>query len=44
MAGGVLGALGGAATGGYVGHKAGEAIDESRALYKCNKCGKEFNG
>ena len=24
--------------------KAGEAIDESRALYKCNKCGKEFNG
>jgi len=26
------------------GNKVGEMVDESRSLYKCNKCDKEFNG
>jgi len=30
--------------GGAIGSKAGEIIDEARSLFKCNKCGKEFEG
>ncbi|WP_298987735.1 hypothetical protein [uncultured Campylobacter sp.] len=39
-----MGFLTGAAAGGVVGNKVGEAIDDARASYKCNKCGHEFNG
>ena len=42
-----LAAVAGAAIsflGGAIGSKAGEIIDEARSLFKCNKCGKEFEG
>ena len=36
--------LTGATVGGAIGSKVGEMVDESRLLYKCNKCEKEFQG
>jgi hypothetical protein len=39
-----MGVLAGASVGAAAGQKVGELIDESRSLFKCNKCEKEFNG
>ena len=40
--GGILGFLGGALTGHKLGKKIGKQVDETRGLYRCEKCGKEF--
>lgn len=34
--------VGGVAGGAAIGNKVGEIVDESRSLFKCNKCNKEF--
>jgi len=44
VTGGIMGALTGASVGSIAGNKVGELFDESRSLFKCNKCEKEFNG
>ena len=44
VAGGIMGAFAGASGGALAGQKAGQIFDESRKLYKCNNCDKEFQG